>query len=94
MTASDSASWDGSPFDAESSEETPPVVVVVDEAVGVAADLLGEHVDVLDASVRRLAGVVVGENLVAPSVDRACQPRQLGNVGIGAVLEEPDEPSV
>jgi hypothetical protein len=46
--------------------------VVVGEAVGVAADLLGEHVDVLDASVGCLAGVVVGENLVAPSIDRAC----------------------
>jgi hypothetical protein len=48
--------------------------VVVGEAVGVAADLLGEHVDVLDASVRRSLGVVIGEDFGVPAVDRAGEP--------------------
>ena len=50
--ASNSASGQGSPFDAEAADASAPVVGVVGEAVGVAADLLGEHVDVLDAAVR------------------------------------------
>jgi len=37
-------------LNAESAEKTAAIVVVVGEAVGVAADLLGEHVGVLDAS--------------------------------------------
>jgi len=61
--------------------------------VGVTPDPLGEHVNVLDASVRGTAGDVVGENPIAPAVHRGCQTGQLGNVGIGAALEEPDQPA-
>jgi hypothetical protein len=49
-------------LDAEAADESAPIVVVVDEAVGVAANLLGKHVDVLDTSVRCSAGVVVGDD--------------------------------
>ena len=71
--ASDSASGEGSPFGAESAEESAAVVGVVGEAVGVAADLLGEHVGVLDSTVRRAAGAVVGEDQIEPAVDGAGQ---------------------
>ena len=71
MTASDSAGGDGSPFGAEPAEESAAVVGVVGEAVGVAADLLGEHVGVLDSTVRRAAGAVVGEDQIEPAVDGA-----------------------
>ena len=67
--------------------------MVVGEPVSVAAGCLGEHVQVLDASVRRLTGRVVGEHLVGPAVDRAGEAAELGNVDIGAVLEEHDQPA-
>jgi len=56
------------PFDAESADEAAAVVVVVGEAVGVAADFLGEHVGVLDSAVRGFERRVVGEDLDALSV--------------------------
>ena len=74
-------------MDAESAEESASVVGVVGEAVGVAADPLGEHVGVLDASVRRVAGVVVGEDLVSPPVDGPGETHEFGHVGVRAVGE-------
>jgi hypothetical protein len=91
--ASDSAGWDGSPLDAEAADESAPIVVVGSEAVGVAASLLGEHVDVLDASVRCSTGVVVGDDEFGPSVDRASQTREFGDLDVCAVLEEHDQAS-
>jgi hypothetical protein len=37
------------------------------------------------------ASVVVGEDLGLPADDRACQPRQLSDLGVGAALEEHDQ---
>lgn len=91
LSASDSAGGDGSPLNAESAEDAAPVVGDVGEPVAVAADLLGEHVDVLDAAVRGPAGGVIGEDLGCPSVDRAGEAGDLGDLGFGAVLEEHDE---
>lgn len=61
---------------------------MVGESVAVATDFLGEHVHVLDTAVRRTAGVVVGEDLVAPPIDRSGEPGQLGNLDFGAVVGE------
>jgi hypothetical protein len=91
LTASDSACSGRRPFDAEASEESAPVVLVVDETVGVAADLLGEHVHVLNAAVRGSAGSVVGEDLASPAVDGAGQSGEFGDFGVRAVLEEHDQ---
>lgn len=90
--ATDSASWDGSPLDAESADETAPVVGVVGESVAVTADLLGEHVNVLDPSVRGAAGAVVGEDLLRPPVDGAGESGDLSHFGLRAPLPEHDEP--
>jgi hypothetical protein len=67
--------------------------VVIGESVGVAPDFLGEHVNVLDASVRRSASEVVGEDLGPPPIDYAGELGQLGDLDVGAVLEEHDQPS-
>ena len=61
--------------------------------MGVAADFLSEHVDVLDAAVRGAAGEVVGEDLGPLPVDGAGQPAELGDLSVGAVLEEHDQPT-
>ena len=91
MTASDSASWDGSPFDAEAADEAAAIVGVVGESVGVSAGLLGEHVDVLDSAVRGASGAVVCEDFGCPAIDGASQAGELGDLGVGAVLQEHDE---
>ena len=44
LTASDSVCWDSLPFDAESADEAASIVRMVGESVGVAPDLLCEHV--------------------------------------------------
>lgn len=95
LTASDSASWDGRPFDAESADEAVPVAVVVGEAVSVAADLLGENVDVRDASVRGLAGGVVGEDLGASVRDRSMVRASRASSGSRRrrSVEEHDQPA-
>jgi len=78
-------------LDAEASDDSPPIVGVVREAVAVASDLLGEHVDVLDASVGGPAGLVVGKDLVGPPVDGAGEAGDLADFGVGAPLEVHDE---
>ena len=62
------------------------------EAVGVAADLLGQQSDVLDTPIRFLPGVAIGEDLVRPAVDGASEPCQLEYVRLGGVLKEHDQP--
>lgn len=78
-------------MDAEAADEWAPIVVVGSDVARVAAGLLGEHVDVLDASVRCSTGVVAGADEVGPSVDRAGQTREFGDLGVCAVLEEHDQ---
>jgi hypothetical protein len=56
--ASDSACWDGSPFDAVAGDEASSVVGVVGESVGGASGAFGEHVEVLDFAVRGSCGSV------------------------------------
>jgi len=87
LTASDSASWDGSPFDAESADESAAIVDVIGESVSASAGLLGKHVDVLDPTVRSTAGRVVGEDLGHPPVDRARQSGEFDGVRVGAVCK-------
>ena len=65
--------------------------MMVGEPVGVAADLLGEHVDVLDAPLRSPGGGVVGEDLTVPAVDGSGQPFELTDVCFGAMLKERDQ---
>jgi len=79
-------------LDAESADEPASVVGVVGESVAVAADLLGERVNVLDPSVRGPAGAVVGKNLLGPPIDRAGESGDLGDFAIGAPPTEQDEP--
>lgn len=57
-----------------------------------AADLLDEQVDGFGRSVRCTAGAVVGEDLVSPTIDRSRETGELGDVGVGGVLEEHDQP--
>jgi len=66
-------------------------VVVVPESVGVAADLLGEHVGVLDSTVGGSAGSVVGEDLVGPAADGSGEPGDFGDSSVGAPGVEGDE---
>jgi len=65
-----------------------PVVVVVGESVAVAADLFGEHVDVLDPPVRGPSGAVVGEDQLGPAADGAGETGRLGDVGVGVGAED------
>ena len=41
---------------------------------------------------RRAAGLVEGEDLVAPAIDDAGKTGELGHAGVGDVLEEHDQP--
>ncbi len=54
------------PCDAEASDESSPIVVGVAESVADTADLLGEHVTVLDEGIGCLSGGVVGEDGLPP----------------------------
>jgi hypothetical protein len=65
----------------------------LEKSVGVASDLLGEHVDVLDAAVRGAATRVVREDLGTLPLNRASQPGEFDGVGLGAVLHEYDQPA-
>ena len=76
------AGSDGGLFDVEPSGESASVVDVVDESMGVAADLLSELMYVLDTAVRCPSGEEVGEDLGTPAFDRAgLWPGQFGDVG-------------
>jgi hypothetical protein len=69
-------------------EESASVVGEIAIAVAEAADLLDEQVDGFGGSVGGAVGGVEGEELVAPAVDGASEPGQLGDVGVGGVLED------
>jgi hypothetical protein len=58
-----------------------------------ASDLLDEEVHGFGRPVRSTCGLVVGEDLVTPAVDGAAEAGELGDVGVGGVLEEHHEPS-
>ena len=94
LAASDSAGGDGIPLDAAAEEESASIVGEVAVAVAEAADLLDEQVDGFGGSVGGAAGGVEGEDLVAPAVDGVRKPCELGDVGVGGVLEEHDQPAL
>jgi hypothetical protein len=56
-----------------------------------ALDALDQQVDRFGRPVGDPIGVEVGQQLLAPGVDRSGQAVQLGDVGVGAVAEPPVE---
>lgn len=75
----------------KAADESASIVLMVGEAVTVAANLLGEHVDVLDATVRCAAGLVIREDFIRPPVDGAGEAGHLSAFDLGGVLEEHDQ---
>src|SRR5215204_5895846 len=94
LSTSDSAGGDGSPGDAAAEEESASIVGEVAVAVADATDLLDQQVDRFGRSVAGAAGGVEGEDLVAPAVDGAGEAGEFGDLDVGGVLEEHDQPTL
>src|SRR5512135_2860057 len=75
------------PDDSAVEQESQTVVAEVPESVGSTPDLLDLEVDGLGGSVRRPAGIEIGQELPPPGAQRATQPGGLGDGAAGEAVE-------